>query len=360
METNTLKILLISDNANGGFYHRSLIPHAFINAKVDVCAFDKETKADDFNAYDIVFSHIPSIELVDMIKQSSAKLVVDVDDYWKLGVGHPFKIIQEHFTQRVLHAVKNADLVTTTTQALAEKLKPYNDNVVILPVALSDKIPQYQENHVEHKKTRFALIGSSTHRNEAINMFRCLSRLPKSVTDKMQVVLCGFNGDDSADNFWIDIERVITKDYTRCSKHYADWLKQYKNEVYDGNLDDEFYIRSWSASVSEYAYNYDHIDCLLVPLSDSEFNDCKSELKIVESAYKGVAMIASNSGIWRKDWDGVIKCTTIQDWADAIKLYVESNDIMKLNADTIKQYKRFYDLEDWANVRQDAYQRLLV
>ncbi len=89
------------------------------------------------------------------------------------------------------------------------------------------------------------------------------------------------------------MEKQITDDFNLIDKNYAHFLKYCRKERNEDWINQK-YVRLWSLPVNEWGNAYKDIDISLVPLVDNKFNNCKSELKAIEAAFKGKAIIASN------------------------------------------------------------------
>lgn len=140
-----------------------------------------------------------------------------------------------------------------------------------------------------------------------------MKHLGKDVLDKMQFVLCGFNTDGihiSIDKdgkkttrklnldeiWWIELEKQITDNYSIVSPEYRELLLKYDGSDEKFDASDEPYRRIWSKSITDFEYGliYKDIDVLMVPLTDTEFNSAKSNLKFIEAGFTNTAVLSSN------------------------------------------------------------------
>lgn len=89
-------------------------------------------------------------------------------------------------------------------------------------------------------------------------------------------------------------EQVFTDSYRIIKdKKYLNWLMQFdKHRKYDGN--ESRYGRRWSLEYNEYATMLDECDILLAPLVDTEFNRCKSNLKLIEGMSRKIPVVCSD------------------------------------------------------------------
>lgn len=199
------------------------------------------------------------------------------------------------------------------------------------------------------------MTGGSSHASDIKQLIgenECfLDYLDKSVRDRIQMVLCGFNvigktvvldengyikesrDQKPSEVWWSKIERQITHDYQDVSPKYRELLLKYdkSDETFDAS--NEPYKRVWSKYIKdgEYGKIYEDIDILLVPLTDTKFNSMKSNLKFVEAGFTNTAVIASNVAPYSDYGTGYRDCIfvdkpTCKCWADAVEGLVSRAD----------------------------------
>ena len=311
-----IKVLVYIYASDGCNLHRLILPHGKLEKLTDdieiTWGFPKEMKnvadkIDYIGKHDIFVFHRLLDVPIDEVKSKCPNTVIiaDMDDYWELGSLHSCYSIYEamDFTPKIKECVIKSDYITTTTPILAEKIKPFNSNVKILPNALSDVVP----HPVDSDRIRIGLIGGSSHLNDVELLRGVVNSFSKDELSKMQFVLCGFDkgqircknengGIESMpmpweDNAWTKMERILSDNYKMCSSGHFDFLQKHLP------MDDEFnesYRRIWARDIWSYISCYDEIDILLVPLLDNEFNKYKSELKMVEASAMGKPVIVSD------------------------------------------------------------------
>lgn len=80
----------------------------------------------------------------------------------------------------------------------------------------------------------------------------------------------------------------------------------------------------WTDDLAQYRRNLQVLDVGLCPLKQSDWHDCKSDLKAIEYTLAGVLPIVSKSPPY-KDWfDVVPTCETRKDWVRAVKWAVNA------------------------------------
>jgi glycosyltransferase involved in cell wall biosynthesis len=327
-----IKVLCVPSDSGGVGLHRSVGPHLKLDERhgkdFDVTIDHKPNWADLkwLSQFDIVNFHKGVYGDMDAFntalefcKANNIVTVMDIDDYWEVGQNHPLYEINKRSNSVEITKVNlcKADYVTTTTSIFADKIKHFNENVKVFVNALD---PEYMSELCAEKKPsdriRFGFVMGSSHEHD-MELIRGLSnQLPKSVLDKIQFNLCGFdqrgtmhvfgpNGEYTtrkilpSENVWYRFEASITDNYRIVSPEYKDFLLNTGKPYEDYPLaSQEPYKRCWTKRVQNYEYmkQYNNIDVLMVPLQSKEFNKYKSELKFVEAGMMGAGVIASNYG----------------------------------------------------------------
>ena len=316
-----IKILIYITGLTGVDLHRLFLPYQecqqindpniSIQVGLGACK-DTNEVISKMLQYDIVVYHTP-IDL-DIINQIKGKVITvcDIDDYWNLTPTHPLYNTYQRLNLSYLieQTIINSDYITTTTEVLAEKIRPINPNVFIFPNALK-RVGQFIPNKRPSQRIRFGLIGGTSHVPDLKLLEQVVPNLPLKILNKVQFVLCGFDKgettllDDNNNevqkiqtpwdkNIWTIWERMLTNNYRTLSPDHLQFLLKYDIEsVY--NDPNEPYKRRGALPIQTYAYHYDDIDVLLAPLVKNEFNQYKSNLKVVEAAVKDTAIIASDN-----------------------------------------------------------------
>lgn len=213
-------------------------------------------------------------QIADALRGYGAKLVLDLDDYWVLESGHPFF---EHYTKQktadcIREHIRLADAVTCTTDLLADKIRPMNQNVHVLPNAPFLKYAQYSPDPGMEKdldKLKFGWFGAAQHQEDFAIIQDPMERLAfdSSLDGRYKIYLGGW----AQNEVFFDYEKVMS-----------------------GNGRNKNYGRINAADVYSYVTGYNFINVALAPLRDTTFNRYKSELKVIEAGYMGKTIIASD------------------------------------------------------------------
>jgi glycosyltransferase involved in cell wall biosynthesis len=291
-----MKLLILTDGINGVVYHRLFTPHLRMqidgHADVSVCQSQEEWLTLDYRAFDvIIFSRWLGAKHYDVLKKiadSGTPYVVDIDDYWVLPKYNPaYPAYRSGIKQAIKDAINYADAVITTTPALAKEIELINDNVIIASNCLDYTHKQWEDVPSERTdKVKVGWVGGVTHEEDL-----------KLIADQIkgmdiEFYICGYTPGE----IWNRIAKSMPN-----------------AKIVEGT------------SVFEYGEVYKHFDIVLAPLQDTKFNNCKSELKIIEaSAYKKpIICSAVYPYIYHKANDGVLLVTQ-NDWRTAIQKLIDA------------------------------------
>lgn len=263
-----MKILGLTHSWSGVGYHRVMLP-------VSLMPKEKGRITDTLNdellqqGWDIVLYNRTwdAHDLIALREKYGFKIVIDIDDYWVLD---HFHLLYDAYAKggeafKIVNGLKNADLVTTTHELLAEKVREYNPNVVIVPNSLPYGEFQFNDSHEPSEKLRYFWAGGITHENDLK-----ILREPISKMEGVKFVMGGYSDNNQT-------EMLI-------------WGKM-GNYFTDNQRQDHLLIRALPPY--DYYQMYRHADVVLIPLKKSTFNQYKSNLKILEAAGKGLPVICS-------------------------------------------------------------------
>lgn len=284
-----MKVLAVYHNhPTGSSYYRIQMPYEHLCQHYDVDFYHtntiKDFDAEKLKEFDYVifsreiehFGHLPNIKhITDQIRACGAKVILDVDDYWHLSANHillkDYKIFNQ--TELIKESVRYADVVHTTTGYLAEKIYPLNKNVVVLPNAVySELYEQFTPQEIFKERYTIGWIGGACHYEDIFLLKDSLNLLhhDKNLEGKFRLVLGGYN------------------------EIHAEYKKFESIFTANKNHKEGSYGRIKATDVYNYAYGYNYLDCVLIPLNNNTFNNCKSELKLIEAGFMGKAAIVSN------------------------------------------------------------------
>jgi len=260
----------------------------------------------------------------------SAAVVYDIDD-------DLFDIPPENVSNQSITALHqesmrthlaNADLVTVSTPALAERLKKYNGNIAVLP----NCIPQNMlgTDPIEKDHVRVGWAGSVTHVEDVEPAIQGLLMALDCVGyEKMRPVFMGFLGARLAARF--------DPDHTYFQKPVTI---------------DQYYPRLYACG----------LDIGLAPIRPNLFNECKSAVKFYEYTAVGAATIASDVGPYKAEIkDGhrglLVRHNSPEAWRDAVLDLYHNARLRKALANNARTWCRMHrDPEKWAVKVRDIYE----
>ena len=191
--------------------------------------------------------------------KGNTKLVYELDDdvlhpdTWS-GLAHMFdQGVHESFK----HCLRVSDMVTVSTEPLAEQMRKYNDNVVVFPNHIEADLLYLDRTHRDRVTIGWA--GGMSHLADWVN-----------VTDSVRAVL---EANPKVDMHFVGID-------------YSPLLKR------------SCRYTAWKPDVWTYFKNID-FDIGLAPLADSPFNRCKSHIRALEYMALGIPVVASDCPAYR-------------------------------------------------------------
>jgi len=371
-----IKILVVTQEKPTGLnYHRQLIPHSHLDRnytheyKIDLTYNINTFSKEDLGEYDIVtflriVSHnFDSVEILERCKLAGCKTIIDIDDYWELHPQHDLNSVYSKYkySEQCLSGLINCDYVTTTTDVFANKIKEYNSNVIVLANSIDTFEPQYKASLIESERIRLSYIAGVFHAPDARLMYEGISDVFKTYDNsKFQFSVGGFNVNDS----YKYIEKVFTNDYKNIHDiNYLKYLKHYRQE-FNEQANFQPYKRLWGADVFNYAKLYNETDVCLVPLVNNEFNNYKSQIKIIEAGHFKKSVIVSNVAPYTidctKDNSILINPSKRNDgWGVAMKSMIHNKNRRNDLAESLHEFvKENYYMDKINIVRNQLYKHL--
>lgn len=256
-----MRILGLINKDSGPGLHRILNPLLHMEG-VDTRITNNVTEEDLSLCDAIYYNRVIGEKVIEARNKYGFKVIVDIDDYWKLdrhhiSYGH---YIEQGFESLQLQHIREADLITTTHERLAEVIYPFNKNVIITPNAIP-KHEWFEIEKTEGEKIRLFWQGSITHEKD----IELLRNPFKRLSNEFAVVLAGYTKHEA----WDRMVSAITNGLSN------------KGIILPGK------------SPFEYYKHYAVADICLAPLVKSTFNGFKSNLKVLEAAHAGLPVVAS-------------------------------------------------------------------
>jgi glycosyltransferase involved in cell wall biosynthesis len=262
MEQDNLDVLYVIEQDSSCAWYRCRVPGmALANAghNVGITTTPADSKALT-HAMVAVWQRPSSRQALTQMQlahASGVKTVVDIDDdMWDISRSNPaWPSWNERGRMRLnsLSAcIKLADFVTVTTVSLADKVRPFSKNVIILPNMIPDGVWSLKLHTETPGKVVIGWAGSNSHADDLSVLSGC-------------------------------IETVLDK-YPEAEFHCAGMLCPGKHERII-NVD--------PVPIQDYESLLSTFDIGLAPVNDTAFNRSKSDLKLLEYAACGIPVIAS-------------------------------------------------------------------
>lgn len=238
------------------------------------------------------------------------KLIYETDDDL-LGVEKNSPSYE--YVNRVSASIENfieaSEVITVTTPALASKFD--EDKTVIIPNYYVDSVFDVKDDIKSDGSLKLGYYGTLTHSKDLFLIKNVILKLKEKYDFDFEVI-GGFNASDNVDEEWFEAI-----------------------ELPSNNMDFEKFMK-WLAETVNW-------DIVLVPLEDSPFNRCKSELKFIELAILGIPGVYSNMCVY----NSVV--------SDGIDGFLASNDDEWIN----KVEKLILDKSLRRNIRKNALNKVL-
>lgn len=352
---------MISNRYEGCFYVRCLLPlmaNGWDGAKTSlegVKATNEEMFDGAMKSDIIVFQRPDSpdkTEAIRLLKLAGKKIVFDNDDTYKPDSGFP-KLNEaknqeevKKINEEIYKNIKQADLVTTTTETLAKEYRELTDNVVVLPNCV-DPFDWDEPLRNESKKVRIGLVGSV-----AYDDYGVIKDYLKELSDRDDVQLVMFSL--SKVGKVLPSDNPFVKSYKRM---YGEALEFFNS------LDIEW-IHSVPMSKYIETLNSLKLDIMLIPRRDTYFNKCKSNIKYLEASMLEIPVVASTfenspyniiedgkTGFLAKDKE---------EFKQKTEILINDKDLRRTMGKSAKEYTlKNFNIDDKGSLWEDAYSKLI-
>lgn len=197
------------------------------------------------------------------LKYPKTKLLMELDDNFdepQPSNTKAHQVIKDHFNVHARQA-HLSDGIIVSTEYLKKKLSKYNDNIYVLPNAVYQGLENWQYKKpktYEREYVDYAYVGAGGHDED----LKILNRAIRPLLDE------GFK-------FGIYY-----------SGYRPDFLTEHENLIFE----------TWSHHISVYYQELLKINAgsFVAPLRDTEFNRCKSNIKVLEAQMCGKRIITSD------------------------------------------------------------------
>lgn len=349
-----MKVFYTNSSLETCYYVRCLVPMQAGGWDGDRTSLRNQTLNNEQKAQavldaDVVVFHRPnderSYEIARKLKSLGKKIVSDGDD--------TYKEIEMRKWQEILATVDGwvdkfnsevADMVTTSTEFLAEEYRKTNSNVVVLPNCIDPDVWPEEPQRNDGPKVRIGLVGSVSVNGDFESMLPALEALSKR--DDVQLVLFGLPRKDADTEL---AQKYYLEDYKFWEAMNVEWQPFVSRADYVDTLDDL------------------KLDIMVIPRKDDYFNHCKSNLKFLEAAMLEIPVVAQGFSDGKspyevdpKDADHMLVVKNNNDWMAAINALIVSKSLRRQAGKEAKEYViKKYSIENNIDKWKTAYQNLL-
>ena len=332
-----MNILGLSKVYSGCGYHRIVCPLGFMN---DIKGYVTNiiTPEVEEEHWDLIFyNRVSNIDdQLDEYKKKY-KIVLDLDDDWILPPNHLSYYDYLEMRGRIESNISKVDLVTCSNERIYNKVKPLNNNAIIIPNALPYGVDQFTTEKIEDEKIRIFWCGSITHNHDIEILRRPLSKLMQ-YKSKIKMIMGGY--DDSNNESKILWDKMLSA-FTQ------------------GKQLDYAVIRALTPNKFMQMYNY--ADIMVIPLENSEWHAAKSNLKILEAATKKIPVIVSAVEPYINDPDAPVFFVRKQtDWFKHLNYLINDEQARKESGEALYQWAvKKYNLSNINNDRRKAFSDII-
>lgn len=335
-----MKIISLVNPHSGCDYHRIKLPLTYLHKHGHVTGVTPgQSVEDSLKECNILFyNRTPYNVLLDDIlrwrEQYGFKIVVDIDDYWKLYPGHYMETIWkiQDLEQQIIRSLSIADAVTCTVDRLYDKVLAYNSNVHVVPNGLPFDDLQFTAARTTSDRMRFIYAGGGSHFWDLFMIRNSIARLSRDNFEG-EIVLAGI----AAVNIYDRMVDVMS-DRGR--------MKNFRSLQY--------------LPLDSYMDLYKEGDVALAPLAKNIFNSHKSNLKVLEAGCKNIPIIVSNNGPYQDENPLTMRVDTPAEWYKWIRFCQNNPSFVADNGEQLGEYVRHnYNLRLMNYLRLEAFNSVL-
>ncbi|MBE6504817.1 MAG: DUF616 domain-containing protein [Methanobrevibacter sp.] len=307
--------------------------HFFIYGKDIMPLLDTENMINDHIFDVIVIQRVNpySTELLKKAKKHNIKVIYETDDdFLDINPSNPsYTYILEHF-DKIQKLVKNADYITVSTNELKNRLNRLNVNNVeiIRNYHVNDSLPMKPFEYRENNIIKIGYFGTLTHQGDLDLVHNVILRLKDIYSKKgIEIIFEMAGAAMIEDSDWINVIKLPY--YPMSANTFYRWLSE--------NSD-------WDIGV--------------IPLLNTEFNKCKSELKYIEFSALGIPVVASDVSAYSETIQNGVNgylSSNEDEWVDKLSVLIDDpifrNGIVN-NArnDVIENYNLKSRVDQWDNI----------
>ena len=313
-----------------------------------------ENKAKAIVDADVVVFHRPEKEeqlaVARKLKEVGKKIVFDNDDTYKDYNGFKFtEYMNEEKVKRGLDILnknidtfmKEADLITCTTEFLKKEYEQINPNVVVLPNCIDPfYFPEPKRNETD--VVRIGITGSVGVTSDVEVLKPIIEHYQHD--PRVRLVLLSLPPQGNNEIY----KKLYVDEYAFWNKVNIEWHSFVGSDIYYDYLNDL------------------KLDMVIIPRSDSYFNRCKSNLKFLENSMLEIPSIGqsfptgdSPYEVNSEDAKHLLLATDTASWIENIEKLINDKELRRELGKKAHDYvEENYSIEKNAYKWLDAYQSL--
>jgi glycosyltransferase involved in cell wall biosynthesis len=355
-----MKVYFIDSGLGGCYLVRCLLPlqeNGWDGDRVSIREGQQtpDNKALAAKQSDIVVFHRPEREeklhLATILKDMGKKIVFDNDDTLKHDGGFRFNEYMDRervkkgmttIDENIDAFLKLANLVTCSTEFLADEYRKINPNVVVLPNCI-DPFMFDEPLRNEGEKVRIGVTGSVAITND----LNVLEPILKHYENDPRVQLVVFSLPPNKQDKYM--RQLYEKEY-----EFWDSLQNVEWQPF--------------APLHEYlgVLNELRLDIMIIPREDNYFNRCKSNIKFLEASMLEIPVIAQGFSdglspyqVNPDDQKNMLLATDTQSWIRNIEHLLADKQLRRSMGRQAHEYvEKNYNIADNAHLWVDAYKTL--
>ena len=260
---------------------------------------------------------------------SGKPVIYETDDLlFDLPREHILRQAWEKHRPYMLEFMRHVDAITVSTPTLGEAVRRYNPNVQVLPNLIDDKLWAFSGKNITGKIV-IGFSGSSTHAGDIAMIEEALLAIARLYGDRITFKFLGCVTDRLA-----SLPCFEFMDFQPSYRHYARALM--------------------NAGV----------DIAIVPLEDTHFNRCKSNIKWLEYSACGIPGIYSDISPYNTcvthGRTGVLAGGSTRQWVEALELLISREEVRRTMGMAAQQdVLANFSLSKKARIYSDFYRGML-
>lgn len=354
-----MKVFFVGSELDGCYNVRALFPlqtNGWDGDRTTFIAYrmTPENKALAAKASEVVVFHRPEregkLEMMKLLKKAGKKVVFDNDDTYKDDGGVKFTDLYNEeriksglkkLNEAIDECIKEADLVTCSTEFLKKEYEQINPNVVVLPNYIDPfYFPEPLRN--EDDTVRIGITGSIGITSD----MELVKPIIEHYKDNPKVKFVLFSLPPDHDNELY--KKIYKEDYEFWSNLPVEWQPFTPAEEYYETL------------------NNLKIDIAIIPRADNYFNRCKSNLKFLEDSMLEIPCIcqAFDTGdspyqVNPEDSKYLLLANTLDEWIAQMDKLIADKELRREMGKKAREYvENNYDIADHAYKWEEAYKKL--